>query len=287
MSEIEHPPSERNIENQTSLSQLLEFLLLGILWGLTSAALACISPASSAYSKHLVIGFLVGPLFGHTTGISIWASLGQHCQLLRGMFAVFYLFGMWAALLVGLANQGVGYLGLAIGVGVAIILQAPVVFACCWLAKVLTGLRLVPQSALASMKINFQFKIKHMMTLTLFIACLTAVGRELTLSLLKSERNYEGIIVFLFLGMTNILITIPIAFACFLQRYFVFGLIVAMLGCSVITAVEHSVYTALINYYSLDFYHMFFINLFSVVFVIIFSIGLRWGVGYRLSIGQR
>lgn len=281
-----HPlPSEESRTDRKSRRPYWQFLFLGIFWGLTSLAIVFTPEPVRANSEYPVVGFLLGSIFGHTTGICIWASLGQGSHLLRGILAVFYLFGLWLAVMVFFAKQSFARIEFALSLGSAILLQALLIFGFGWLARVFNGLSLVSRDALANMPIRFQFKIKHIMILTVAIACLMAVSRGLILTLVKSEVDYEDIIVFLFLGMAAVLITIPIAFACLLPRYFGIGLIVALLGCAAITVIEHSVFIALIDYNGPDFYHMLFINLFSAIFVFIFSMVLRW-FGYRISFGK-
>lgn len=287
MAEIQPQQIEESGTRRASRLPNWRFVFHGVFWLLTSVAIVFTPQPFTVNAEYPIIGFLFGAIFGHTTGICIWASLGGGSHLFRGILALSYIFGLWLAVIFFWARQDVGSdIEFCLNFGAAIALQGFSIFGFCWLARITTGLTLISRETSANTPIQFQFRIKHIMILTFAVACLMAVSRGLILSLAELELDYEDIVIFLFLGMAAILITIPIAFACFLPHYFGLGLLVALLGCIAITAIEHSVYVSLIDLGGPDFYHMLFINLFSAGFVLVFSLGLRW-CGYRLAIGRK
>lgn len=285
MDDLESPSNEPSLSPRQRLPRR-EFLLMAAFWSVTILALLlCFDPQQTRY-EYAIIGFVFGSIFGHATGVSMWASLSQHSLLLRGIVALFYLSGLWLAFVAMLLRQGEFNFEFVSSFGVCFGLQALLISTFGLIARLSIGLRLVPLDELAVSPAKFQFSITHVLILTLAIAGLMAGGRSIVGVFGDVDWSYRDLNVFLFLAMAAILVTLPLALACLLPRMFWLGLMVASAGSGVVVAVEHSTFESLISFGRPDFYHMLSINLFSLLFVFIFAMILRFA-GFRLTIGKK
>jgi hypothetical protein len=239
--------------------------------------------------EYLVIGLMFGLSYGVTVSLSLWSALGQGSHFLRILLAISAAAGLICSMFGGVLVSQFYFVDrqfVALIVG-SMILQAILILACLGTFRALFGLRLTDQQHRLHDSVYLQFKIVHILGLTLAVAITLAIGKAALANLRFELTSNQDFLIFIFLLVMVVLMTLPLGLACLVGRRQGLVFLVAIVGTIMIGAMA---FPAL---YGLGFFrrgpdqfHLLAINLGSIFVVLIFTLGLRF-FGYRLNFAKR
>lgn len=284
------PPFEQGVPLQQATPFPLGYIV-SCVYVIGSAGLIAILPSepNRAYvSEYLLVAILFGSLFGQTTSASIWASLGTGYHWVRLILALgwFFLLLFGTTLLMARMNGPDGTM--LIVVAGTMLLQSLLIQVPLWCWRSIAGLRLVvPQERVADDSERVQFGIAHMMFFTAMVALVLGVGQAMIRWLgTDASRVSDGLPIFLYLGASAILVSLPVAVASLLDRHWVPALLVALVFVMLVTGLAFPLMVAMgLDRNGPNFYHVISINLSVTTQVLAYSLGLRF-FGHRLTMGK-
>jgi hypothetical protein len=232
----------------------------------------------------IFIGVIFGSAFSSTTVAAAWASFGPKRLLLRLPLAL-----LWAAL-VGLSmditnrvaggSEPFGYFTLMTSV---LWLAALVPF---WIVSFAFGLKLRHQKTApppSAVQLHRQFGIRQLMIFTAFIAVVLGIGRW-QLEFLSETLFTSFNLIWVFLSVSQIAISVPLICATMLPRYVPAGVIISLLLIAGVTAAQVSLGKHLVSGLFVNEPSLFTaMNLSSVVWVFLFAAVVRFS-GYHFGV---
>ena len=240
--------------------------------------------------EYPIIGYFLGTMFGQATMASAWVAFGPLPLILRGLLSLGWITCMFVAFMLNFAihnTPGEAEIALTMGgcmLGQWILVQVPL-----WGLAIGYGLRLRHHSedipvGMASM----QFGIRQLMILTAIVAVLLAIGRVAITQLLQTgiTRGNDEFLIFVFLAVAGIIMTLPLLLAALLPRYALpatlFVLCLIFIGTWAelpLLSLTHAPGNGP------DFYHLVWINAFQSLWVVL-VVGVLRLCGYGLVVPQ-
>lgn len=244
-------------------------------------------PRNPPFEK-LLVGLILGMMFGQTTAASIWGSLGTGSHLVRMASALTWLLalvGGFTILMWRTTSLRDDFLVFIFG---TLLGQSALIHAALWGARATWGVRLVPAIELGPESIErVQFGIAHMMAFTFGVAVVLGVLQALVQLSGTMGIDKKDFLIFLVLGLSAILITLPVAVAVLIHRGWLAALLIAVGLVSLVAAGEYPLLVSMeLQTGGPEFWHVVWINVFSVVAVFLHALGMRW-YGYRLDLRKR
>ncbi len=284
------PPFEQGVPLQQTSPFPLGYIVACV-YVIGSAVLIAVLPSNPdrAYvSKYLLVAILFGSLFGQTTSASIWATLGTGYHWVRLILALgwFFLLLFGTTLLMARMNGPDGTM--LIVVAGTMLLQSFLIQVPLWCWRSIAGLRLVSrQEPAAGEAERVQFGIAHMMFFTAIVALILGMAQAM-IRWLGADATHvgDGLPVFLYLGASAILVSLPIAVASLLDRHCLPALALATVFVVLVTGLAFPLMVAMgLQRSGPDFYDIISINLSVTTQVLAYSLGLRF-FGHRLTMGK-
>lgn len=220
------------------------------------------------------VGLAIGSLFAFTILPSLWTAFGPGHRIVRWPLACLMLI----AVPLSLAQSNSSIISpLLLGQTLIVVLLLLLAI----LLRFQLGIRLVTltNSAILQSRVAVkQYGIRHLMILTTVIAVLLSVGRMIMPFLERVPAN--DLPVWVFLAFSSCVICVPILFSLLTLRDSFLPTLV-LLGLSVLATWNEAVLLASLKLSGPDFFHFAWINVFTVLPVLLVAIGLR-KCGYRL-----
>lgn len=241
----------------------------------------------SGVGEHVIIGYLIGTVFGHATLASAWTAFGPLSLILRLPLAILWLAISVACIALNVwVHNGPAEIPVILGacvLGQYAALQLPF-----WVLALGIGARLRHQEigGIASNPREYQFGIRQLMIFTAIVAVIFGLGR-LVVTLLGPQLNLAGgpeLPVFIFLVVAASIITLPLLLAGLLPRYWWQAVLVVLLFIAIATACEWPLINT-VTRNGPDVLHLVCINAFTSAWILAFVLLTRIS-GYRLG-GRR
>jgi hypothetical protein len=190
---------------------LLSWLMLILVW-----------PLGPGWLEHVLVGYLIGTIFGQATVASAWTALGPLPLAQRLPLSL----GWNAALVIAFsinpaANGPGGKLALFLIVAASIAAQWLIIQIPLWGLAIAYGLRLRHEEDPPEAQTRRQFGIRQLMIVTAIVAVLLGVGRAVFLASLPylREAAFDGAAVFGVLMVAGIIMTLPLLLAALLPGH--------------------------------------------------------------------
>lgn len=259
------------------------FLWAGLLIATNLLSIAVLIASLGSGQDALLLGYIVGSLFAHTTLAAAWTTFGPAKLLWRLPLSVCWVcsLGGVMALEVLLNNQPreIPFIFLACFLSLWLVLQLPL-----WGLKL--GLRATlrhREDPLMPNAKEWQFGIRQLLTITTMVAIAFAVGRA-ALSSLRSDSDLtlSGLPVFLFLAASAISFSLLLLLASLQERLILGVAVVSLL--IVIGTVAESPLMLRINGASTrpNLFDLIAVNVFTCGIVFLVAITVRH-CGYTLT----
>lgn len=240
--------------------------------------------------EYPIIGYLLGTMFGQATMASAWVAFGPLPLLARGALSLGWITCMFVAFILNLAlHGGPGEPELALTMGGCMLGQWILVQVPLWGLAIGYGLRVRHRSesipvGMASM----QFGIRQLMILTAIVAVLLAIGRVVISQLLQTEitRGRSEVLIFVFLAVAGVVMTLPLLLATLLPRYALPATLLVL--CLILAGTWAELPLLELSYTpgnGPDFFHLLWINAFQSVWVVL-VVGILRLCGYGLIVPQ-
>ena len=224
--------------------------------------------------RKVFVGVAIGSLFGFTILAATWTAFGPGQRLVRWTLGFLMLIAPTLSLFVSNPRT----------LKPVVVCQFVIVVLLLPLAALLRyqfGISLAkldePETMPPKMVVR-QYGIKHLMILTALIAVLLSVGRVIV----PFFRNFQAteLPVWVFLAFSSCVMVVPILFSLLTLRNS-FWPTLAIFGFSVLATWNESTLLSSLKLSGPDFFHFVWINLFTVLPVLLVAVGLR-KCGYRL-----
>jgi hypothetical protein len=275
------------VEQTVQLSRyfVLAFLmpLLGFSW-LLLAALDLGGP--SGPRERIFVGFLFGTMFGQAMLAAAWTALGPGPLLWRLPLSLGWIAALLIAFMIniGVHNHGPD-VGVALTMGGCLMGQWLLVQVPAWGLAVGYGVRLRHWSDPPESIRERQFGIRQLMILTAIVSIVLGVGRVAIGKAISEmgEGDSERAVVFVFLAVVGIVMSLPLLMAVLLPRGAWLATLVVLSLIAIGTWYElplvMMVYT---GGPGPDIWHLTFINAFQAAWVVAVA-GLLRLCGYGIS----
>ncbi len=269
-------------------SQLALKITLASFCAMTALIIVLLPLDSPPRDEHLVIGFLLGSLFGHAILAAAWLALGPGPWFVRLPLAV-----VWSAMLplalvlnIIIQKQSIGmeavYLSQIATVILVLVISGCVRFATGRKIQRQPPLQVSSDDSLAESMVSNggQYGIQHLMILTTVIAVAIAAGRVLLAWLLPLLSGGE-MAIFAFLVVAACLTCVPVLFAILGMRRLAAPLVILAIFIAAVTVAEIPLLKAFRGG-GPDWLHILLINIFTLFPVLFFTLALRY-TGYQFS----
>ena len=201
--------------------------------------------AHSDWMECVTLGFFFGTFFGHTTLASAWAALGPGPLRWRFPLSLVWVAMLPTAFAAKFAIHG-GRIDaeLVIVIGGCLFGQWLMVQLPLWGLAMAYGLRLRHVDDVDTMQdcCERQFGIRHLMVITAIVGVIFGVGRILAGSQGMSFLLDSDALIFVFLAVAAIMLTVPLLLAGLLPRRAIPAVLLVLILVGVATAWELTLY---------------------------------------------
>lgn len=219
----------------------------------------------------IIGGFLWGTLFGHTTLAAAWTAFGPSPLLWRLPLSLLWIAALTVALICNLKFHGIGAPDEFVAVVAACLagqfafLQLPF-----WGLVLSYGLRLRYRETtiLRLDPRETQFGIRQLMIFTTIVAVVLGVGRFAVTYLPPFAEHQGATPALIFLGVTAILVTLPLILAALLPRFAIPAVAVVLVLIGLLTAFELPLMNRFYNGGISDSLLFVFINAFTAAWIL-------------------
>jgi hypothetical protein len=191
--------------------------VLGLSWLL----IAAVGPnGPNGALEHILVGYLLGTMFGQATLAAAWTALGPVPLLWRLPLSMGWIAALFIAFLMNMGINGHGNVDVALILGGCLAGQWLLVQAPAWGLAVGYGIRLRHRTDPAESIRERQFGIRQLMILTAIIAVVLGIARLMVAEAIThfGESDWGEAAVFVFLAAAGIVMTVPLLFAVLLPR---------------------------------------------------------------------
>jgi hypothetical protein len=266
-------------------------VVIAIFVALGWVLIAAVGPdrGGPSLSANLVIGLVLGTIFGQVSLAAAWCALGPFALIRRLPLAFAWLAAIVVAFGVNISGTTpIPSLILLLVYAGAMLIQWLLVQAPLWLLVGRYGMHVHHRNdhCLVRSPGDQQFGIRQVMILTALVATVLGVGR-LALGGLKQDEplnDWRGVLLFAFLVVTNAIISIPLIVAVLLPRRAPIAVCGAITAGTLVTAIEQTLLPFVFPSPrgTDDFWVFVVINLFQFAWILAVLFVLRAG-GYRLG----
>jgi hypothetical protein len=186
--------------------------------------------------NYLLVGYLIGTMFGQTTLASAWTALGPLPLLWRLPLSLGWVSALSILFVVNTTIHGNGpdaQFGLILAICLAgqwLLVQCPL-----WVLVVLYGIRLRHVSDPPETIRDRQFGIRQVMILTAIVAVVLGACRWAAAASAQafSNTDWNEVIILAFLAAAGIAMTLPLLVAALLPRYWwlAIAVVLALIAC--------------------------------------------------------
>jgi hypothetical protein len=254
-----------------------------VIASLGALVVAICSPRYAGVFEYPAVGLIIGTLFSHATLAAAWTVLGPWPLKIRLPCSLAWL----AVISVGLSlnfltSRGAPEIIVVIFgclVGQWLLTQVPL-----WALAIGYGVRLRKAGDMVeSERSDRQFGIRQLIVITAIVGCVLGIGRAVVLSLAPRFRSGFGgeDIIFVYLAVVGVWLTIPLLLAALLERSGPVAVIAVIALIAMFTALELPLMQAVSSARGPDIWHVGLINTFQVVWILSIAALLRQG-GYLL-----
>ena len=281
-------------DNQASYLRPNPALPVGVIGGLLVVSwlmLAVLSPNHfGGPVEYIVIGLLLGTMFGQTTLAATWTALGPFHLVWRLPLSLAWLATMGAAFGFNVVFSGPPDTGFAVVLTLALFGQWVFVQLPLWGLRLWYGVELghwadPPRESPATR----QFGIRQLMVLTAIVAVLLGIGRLVVMEVAANKElfgNVTDILIIAFLAVASVITTLPLVLGLLIPRWSILATAFAIGFLSAFTWVEMDllrVLTAFAPGGGPHFGHILSINVFQAGWIIL-VLGIERIFGYALRI---
>ncbi len=201
------------------LAAILLVPLLGLSWLL----LVTIEPqgAPSGFN-YLLVGYLIGTMFGQATLASAWTALGPLPLLWRLPLSLAWIAVLSISFVANIATHGNGpNIDFALTLAVCLAGQWVLVQCPLWGLAIVNGIRLRHATDPPDTAGDRQFGIRQVMILTAIVALVLGACRWVVAASADafSGTSWSEVLVLVFLAAAGIIMTLPLLAAALLPRY--------------------------------------------------------------------
>lgn len=252
--------------------------LLWLALPLIAVGLGLVVLLNPDHGEYVVVGYLIGTVFGHATLASAWTAFGPLPLILRFPLAL-----LWLVLSVACIALNVwvhtGPPEIPITLGGCVLLQYVALQLPFWAIALGTGVRLRYRASggPASDSREYQFGIRQLMIFTAIVAVIFGVGRLVVtrLGVQLSSAGGPDLLVFIFLVVASVVMTLPLLLAGLLPRYWWQAVLVVLLLIGIATACELPLLETFHRGGGPDTLHLVWINAFSSAWILALVLVVR------------
>lgn len=240
--------------------------------------------------EYPIIGYLLGTMFGQATMASAWVAFGPLPLLMRGVLSLGWITCMFVAFMLNFAvNEGPGEPEIALTMGGCMLGQWILVQAPLWGLTIGYGLRVRHRTeAIPVGAAPLQFGIRQLMILTAIVAVFLAIGRVAISQLLQTQisRGSSEVLIFVFLAVAGVVMTLPLLLAALLPRYAIPAALLVVCLIFIGTWAELPLLSlTFAPGNGPDLFHLLWINAFQSLWVVL-VVGILRLCGYSLVVPQ-
>ena len=214
------------------------FIWTGSLLALNWLTLAFLSP--NAPGDVVLIGYFLGSLYAHATLSATWLAFGPGRFVWRVPLSILWLLSLLLAIAIGLSSEAWEAIGV---VGTCVLGQWLMLLVPLCATRLVLGVALRRPCEIENEdKKPMRFGIRHLLIAMFASGSILGIGR-VALPLVPIA-NHE-FMAFLFLAVAAVVITIPLIFASFIQRYALAGVISSLVFIAIATVWERPMLSAL------------------------------------------
>lgn len=246
-----------------------------------SLLMIVIDPNSGA----VIIGYLIGTVFGHATLAAAWTTFGPLPLIVRFPLALLWLTLGVVCIALNVWMHG-GPAEIPVTLGICVLCQYAVLQVPFWIVALGTGVRLRSREigGLPTDPREYQFGIRQLMIFTTIVAVVFGLGR-LVVSIVGPKLSFAGgpdLPIFIFLVVAAIVVTLPLLLAGLLPRYWWQAVLAVLMFIAVATAIELPMLSALRIGGGPSFRDLVWINAFTSLWILALVLLARVS-GYRLG----
>ncbi len=236
------------------------------------------------YTEHVVLGYLFGTLFGHTTLAAAWTAFGPLPLLWRLPLSLLWSLALTVAMACNISLHG------GPGAGVILVIAAGVLGQFVFLQLPFWGIALTSGRRLRYCEASgtrpdpreTQFGIRQLLVFTTIIATVLGAGRVAFIYASKFPDLQDETPTFVFLALAAIVVTLPLILAAMLPRFAIPAVALVLLLIGFLTAWEVPLLERIPGGGGPDTLHIVFINGFTSAWILAVVLLVRIS-GYRLG----
>jgi hypothetical protein len=264
------------------------FVLLPIsvllVFGWLLLALSWPNPFVDERIVHLLIGALLGTLFGRTTVVAAWTALGPGPVLLRIPLGL-----LWIAtdiVTVTLRLRADVYppdAGFTLVLGACLFSQWLGVQVPLWILAIAYRLRLrrPNESFAGGLQEDRQFGIRQLIIATTIVAAMLGIGRLVVQNTSGPSTDREWVIL-AFLGVAAVVASLPLVLAALLPRFALPAVLGVLMLIALATLWELPLLQQFPGGSGPELMDLVWINVFTSAWILAFAVAIRWS-GYSLT----
>jgi hypothetical protein len=264
---------------------LVAFVLGPVLFFSWVLLAACEANGAAGPLEYLIVGYLIGTMFGQATLAAAWTALGPLPLLWRLPLSLGWIAAL-AIAFINLVGRGGPSMQVALVIAACLGAQWLLVQVPLWGLAVGYGVWLRHWSDPPQTVQDRQFGIRQVMILTGIVALVLGVCRWIVgeTAMYFQSTDWQVVIIFIFLTFAGIVMTLPLLIAGLLPRYSLVAVAVALFWIAVGTWIELPLVMVLpTRGGGPNFWHLALINAFQAAWVLGIVALVRW-CGY--GIGQ-
>jgi hypothetical protein len=233
---------------------------------------------------HLLIGALLGTLFGRTTVVAAWTALGPGPVLLRIPLGL-----LWIAtdiVTVTLRLRADVYppdAGFTLVLGACLFSQWLGVQVPLWILAIAYRLRLrrPNESFAGGLQEDRQFGIRQLIIATTIVAAMLGIGRLVVQNTSGPSTDREWVIL-AFLGVAAVVASLPLVLAALLPRFALPAVLGVLMLIALATLWELPLLQQFPGGSGPELMDLVWINVFTSAWILAFAVAIRWS-GYSLT----
>jgi hypothetical protein len=217
--------------------------LLGFLIFFGWLIIACVKPNTPSVPGEMLVGLVLGTIFGQVSVAAAWCALGPFSLVRRLPLSFAWLAAIVIAFGTNIARtQNSKGFAVLLVYGAAVVIQWLLVQSPIWILVARYGLRIGYQDKATTLTDHGdrQFGIRQVMILTTIVAAVLGIGR-VVLGGLEGESGFadwKSVLMMAFLVFANAIICLPVIAAALLPRGTLLATFGALLLVAFATAIE-------------------------------------------------
>lgn len=264
----------------------IKIIVLAVLLLFVNLVVLAVLPDASGVSEEAIIGYVLGSIYAHAFLAAAWCNFGPGRPIVRWTISPVWVAGALLVVVIHFERHGVSSSELWT-IGGLLYCQWFVSILIMGTVAIFSGVRLRSMQSNAiptTSQQSFRFNIRDLLIIISVSAVLLAIGRT-TLQNFVIPAGNSDFIIFAYLSIAAILITLPLGLSMLMGGRSLLALPLALIWLVAATVMEVSLFSDS-GLSGPNKWHLIAINGFSTV-VVLLIVGLLSWAGYRLRIVGR